>query len=60
MLKRLIADNLQIAKQLRAAVGFSQDKRDHPTSDLLIGVLEDTEKRIWFLHETVKNEENTK
>jgi starvation-inducible DNA-binding protein len=60
MLKRLLADNLKIAKQLRAAIELTQDKRDHPTSDLLIGILDDTEKRIWFLHETVQNEENTK
>jgi starvation-inducible DNA-binding protein len=60
MLKRLLADNLQIAKQVRAAIELTQDKRDHPTSDLLIGILDDTEKRIWFLNETVQNEENTR
>lgn len=60
MLKRLLTDNLQIAKQLRKAIELTQEKRDHPTSDLLIGLLDDAEKRIWFLNETVQNEENTR
>src|SRR5689334_1427329 len=60
MLKRLLADNLHIAKQLRAAIDLTQEKRDHPTSDLLIGLLDEAEKRIWFLHETIQGGENVK
>jgi len=59
MLERLLEDNLHIAKQVRSAIELSQDKRDHPTSDLLIGILDETEKRIWFLHETLQNAENS-
>jgi len=58
MLERLLEDNLHIAKQLRDAIELSQDKRDHPTSDLLIGLLDEAEKRIWFLHETLQGAEN--
>jgi starvation-inducible DNA-binding protein len=60
MIERLLADNLSIAKQLRKAIELTQDNRDHPTSDLLIGILDDTEKRIWFLHETIQGGENVK
>jgi starvation-inducible DNA-binding protein len=59
MLKRLLSDNLQIAKQIREAIELTQDNRDHPTSDLLISLLDEAEKRIWFLHETIECEENT-
>jgi starvation-inducible DNA-binding protein len=59
MLKRLLADNTQIAKQLRDGIELTQDQRDHPTSDLLISLLDEAEKRIWFLHETIQGGENT-
>lgn len=59
MLKRLLSDNLLIAKQLRQAIEMTQENRDHPTSDLLITLLDEAEKRIWFLHETIQYEENT-
>ena len=59
MIKRLLSDNLKVAKQLRDAIELTQDNRDHPTSDLLIGLLDEAEKRIWFLHETIQDEENT-
>jgi starvation-inducible DNA-binding protein len=51
MIERLLDDNLHIAKQMRAAIELTQENRDHPTSDLLIDLLDATEKRIWFLHE---------
>lgn len=59
MLRRLLADNTQIAKQLRDGIELTQEQRDHPTSDLLIGLLDEAEKRIWFLHETIQGEDNT-
>jgi starvation-inducible DNA-binding protein len=58
MLKRLLADNAQIAQQLRDGIELAQEQRDHPTSDLLIGLLDDAEKRIWFLHETTQGGDN--
>lgn len=51
MIERLIADNLHMAKQQRAAMELADEKRDHPTSNLLQEFLDETEKRIWFLYE---------
>jgi starvation-inducible DNA-binding protein len=58
MIKRLLKDNLHIAKQLRAALEITEEKRDMPTNDLLIDLLDMTEKRIWFLHEISQGGEN--
>ena len=59
-IERLLADNLHIAKQMRAAVELTQENRDHATSDLLIDLLDATEKRIWFLHEISQGGSNAK
>ncbi|MFL5806808.1 MAG: ferritin-like domain-containing protein [Roseiflexaceae bacterium] len=45
MIQNLIADNLHIARQLRAAMELADEQRDHPTSNLLQEILDDTEKR---------------
>jgi starvation-inducible DNA-binding protein len=50
MINRLVRDNLYIAKQLRAAIELTGEKRDMPTNDLLMELLDAAEKRIWFLH----------
>ncbi len=60
MIERLLADNLHIGKQMRAAIELTQENRDHPTSDLLIELLDATEKRIWFLHEISQGSSNVK
>ena len=60
MIERLLRDNLHVAKQLRNAIELTQEKRDHPTSDLLIDLLDGAEKRIWFLHETIQGGENVR
>lgn len=52
MISRLLADNLQVAKALREAIELTEEKRDTPTSNLLQEVLDQTERRIWFLFET--------
>ena len=58
MIKRLLADNLHISKQLREAMELAEEMRDHPTSNLLQELLDGTEKRIWFLFEINQGEEN--
>lgn len=51
MIQALLTDNLQIAKKMRDAMELAEEKRDHPTSNLLQEILDVTEKRIWFLYE---------
>lgn len=51
MIQSLLADNLHIAKKMRDAMELAEEKRDHPTSNLLQEILDVTEKRIWFLYE---------
>ncbi len=58
MINRLLKDNLHMAKQLRAALEITEENRDMPTNDVLIGLLDMTEKRIWFLHEICQGGEN--
>jgi starvation-inducible DNA-binding protein len=50
MIRRLIADNRQLAESQRAAVELCDQNRDTPTGNVLQDVLDQTEKRIWFLH----------
>lgn len=59
MIARLLADNRKIAKAQREAIELTEDKRDHPTSDLLQQVLNETERRIWFLFEVSQGADNT-
>jgi starvation-inducible DNA-binding protein len=51
MVRHLLADNVHIAKRQRAAMELADELRDHPTSNLLQELLDETEKRIWFLYE---------
>jgi starvation-inducible DNA-binding protein len=46
MIAALIADNLHIAKQQRAAVEICERLRDTPTSSFLQDILDKTERRI--------------
>lgn len=50
MIQRLIEDNRRIAELQRAAIEVCDAHRDTPTGNLLQEVLDETEKRIWFLH----------
>ncbi|UBF29214.1 DNA starvation/stationary phase protection protein [Kovacikia minuta CCNUW1] len=51
MIQRLIDDNLHIAEMQRAAIDVCDENRDAPTGNILEEILDDTEKRIWFLYE---------
>src|SRR5262245_5836003 len=51
MIQELIKDNRQLAERQRAAIDICEDNRDTPTSNTLQEVLNETEKRIWFLYE---------
>jgi starvation-inducible DNA-binding protein len=50
MIARLIADNRHIAERQRAAIEVCDENRDTPTGNILQDILDQTEKRIWFLH----------
>ncbi len=50
MIRRLIADNRQIAERQRAAIEVCDENRDTPTGNILQELLDQTEKRTWFLY----------
>src|SRR5213080_998398 len=50
MIHRLLADNRYIAESQRTAIAVCDQNRDTPTGNLLQEMLDQTEKRIWFLH----------
>lgn len=54
MVQHLMADNEHIAQLQRAAMELADEMRDHPTSNLLQELLDETERRIWFLYEVSK------
>lgn len=51
MIAELIEDNRRTAERQRAAIEITEQNRDTPTSNLLQEILDQTEKRIWFLYE---------
>jgi starvation-inducible DNA-binding protein len=50
MIRRLIDDNRRLAANQRAAIEVCEMNRDTPTGNILQDILDQTEKRIWFLH----------
>jgi len=51
MIRRLLADNRQMAEAQRAAIEVCDNHRDTPTGNILQEILDQTERRIWFLFE---------
>ena len=51
MIQELLKDNRHLAVRQRAAIEICEQNRDTPTANLLQDVLDQTEKRIWFLYE---------
>jgi starvation-inducible DNA-binding protein len=60
MVQRLLEDNRHIAQKQRAAIEVCDSNRDTPTGNLLQEILDQTEKRIWFLYEISQGADNTK
>jgi starvation-inducible DNA-binding protein len=50
MIRRLLEDNRRMAEHQRAAIEVCDENRDTPTGNLLQEVLDQTERRVWFLH----------
>jgi starvation-inducible DNA-binding protein len=59
MMRRLLADNQHIAEAQRKAIEICDQNRDAATSNVLQEILDDTEKRVWFLYEIVQGANNT-
>lgn len=60
MLERLLADNRHIAEQQRKAIEVCDEHRDTVTGNLLQEILDGTERRIWFLFETLQGQTGDK
>jgi len=59
MIRRLVEDHKTIARQQRDAIQVCDQNRDSATSNVLQEILDDTEKRKWFLFEILQGENNT-
>ncbi len=57
MVKQLLEDNVQMAKMLRNAIEACDKQRDSATSYALQEILDETERRKWFLFEAMQGEE---
>lgn len=58
MIQRLIDDNRHIARLQRAAIDICDENHDAPTGNILEEILDETEKRIWFLYEVSQGGHN--
>lgn len=58
MIAELLRDNQHIAKNQREAIDITEENRDTPTSNLLQELLNQTERRIWFLFEVSRGGKN--
>src|SRR6266581_3341483 len=59
MVKRLMEDNGHIAKMIRDAIAVCDKNRDSATSNALQEILDETERRKWFLFEVMQGVNNT-
>lgn len=60
MVHRLLDDNRKMAEAQRTAIETCEQNRDTPTANILQSVLDETEKRIWFLFEISQGGHNMK
>jgi starvation-inducible DNA-binding protein len=51
MIQNLIDDSRHLAESQRHAIEICEEHRDTPTSNILQEILDETEKRTWFLYE---------
>lgn len=59
MMHQLVEDNRDLASRMRELHGLCDDKSDVATASLLETFIDETERRIWFLFETVQGGEYT-
>jgi len=60
MVRRLMADNGQMVVAQRAAHEVCDENRDYATASLLEVIIDETERRKWFLFEITQGMDNTK
>lgn len=53
MIARLLFDNRQMARNQRSAITICENAGDSPTANILQEILDGTERRIWFLFNSV-------
>ncbi len=58
MIQTLIDDNRHLAENQRTAIKACEENRDTPTSNILQDILDETEKRTWFLYEVSQGGRN--
>ncbi len=59
MVTRLLEDNAHIAKMIRDSITVCDKNRDSATSNQLQEILDQTERRIWFLFELAQGTKKT-
>jgi Ferritin-like domain len=59
MVKRLMQDNGHLAKMIREAIAVCDENRDSATSNALQEILDETERRKWFLFEIMQGVNTT-
>jgi len=59
MVKRLMEDNGHMARMIRDAIAVCDKHRDAATSNVLQEILDETERRTWFLFEVMQGVRNT-
>jgi DNA-binding ferritin-like protein len=57
MVQRLLSDNWSKAEHQRAVIAGCDRYRDSATSNLLQGLLDEIERRIWFLYELTQGKD---
>ena len=60
MLSELMNDNKRLVKNQRAAHEVADENRDYATASLLETIIDETERRTWFLFEAAQGAEHTK
>ena len=56
MIQRLLQDNRTTAESMRKAISVCEDNEDSPSGNILQDILDQTERRIWFLSEISSGE----
>jgi starvation-inducible DNA-binding protein len=56
MIRRLLADNQRMAERQRAVIAVCDSHGDTPTGNILQDVLDQTERRKWFLYELTQDD----
>jgi starvation-inducible DNA-binding protein len=59
MVRRLMDDNSTLARTMRAAHGVCERSRDYATTSILETLIDEAERRTWFLFEVTQGSDKT-